>query len=184
MARKLKNKVWITIHAPEVFNNVVVGETVTRELNNVIGRTVWVNLGNLLGDVSKGKIKLLFKITDAKGNEAYTQIYKYELLAPFLARIIRRKTTKIDVIDDYVTKDNKKVRVKMVIVTDGRAKGDRPKQIRAIAKEKIKEFTLATSLDNLFLSAISGELQKIVNKEVKKVMPISAVEVWKIERKD
>ena len=74
-ARKVKDKWraknWYRVLAPTMFESVQIGETPSDDPEKLKGRMLDVTLQQLTGDFSKMHIKLIFKIDDIKGSDAF-----------------------------------------------------------------------------------------------------------------
>ncbi len=180
MAKKQVKKVWLNIVAPKVFNEVVVGETTTAEPENVIGRTLWVHYPQLSGDLTKHYIKVKLLITGVKGEQAHTKIYGYEITRPYLARFIRRRKSKIDLVKDVKLKDEK-IRMKWVVLTAYKANAAHRTEIRKKLEELVEKVIPNYSIEQLIVDIANKKVQKEFEKELRKVYPIAFIDVRKIE---
>ena len=182
MAKKQIKKVWISIKAPKIFKEVEVGEIPTYDPMGIVGRQLWVYYTQLSGDVTKHYIKIKLKINSVKGEEADTEISQYEITKPYLARAIRRRKSKIDFVKDIKCKD-KKIRIKWVILTSSKANASQRRDVRKKLDELIEKEIPKYDLDNLILEIANKKIQKQFETELRKVFPISFIEVRKIEVK-
>ncbi len=173
-------KSWIQIHAPKKWKEKVVGETLGTP-DSVKGRTLIVYYSDLSGDVTKYYIKLKLQITDVKGEHAYTSIKEYEIMRPHLARMIRRRISKVDVIKDLQTKDGKKVRMKLVAITPSKANTSQKTLLRKRIEEELEKIVPAYELEELIVEVANGKIQNELAKKVKSIYPIRYMEVRKIE---
>ncbi len=182
--KKVKSKTWYEVHAPEIFNKEnVVGHTLSSDPEKLLGRTLEIKLSQLVGDRGKSNQKLKLKIIEVKGADAYTEIVKYDLSRIYLARLIRRRTSKVEVITDLKTKDGKMARIKALAITRGRAAESQRKLIRKKLTEYLENFVKENTFDSLILATISNKIQKEVYKILKKIFPINVVEIRTIELK-
>ena len=55
---KAKKKTWVKIHAPKIFNEQIIGETLVADSSLTIGKPITVNLMNLTGDIKKQQINI------------------------------------------------------------------------------------------------------------------------------
>jgi small subunit ribosomal protein S3Ae len=182
MAKKQVKKIWLNIVAPKVFNETIVGETTTTEPEKVVGRTVWVYYPQLSGDLTKHYIKVRLLITEVKGEQAHTKIYGYEVTRPYLARFIRRRKSKIDVIKDVSTRDEK-IRMKWVVLTAYKANAAQRTAIRKKLEELIEKKIPEYSMEQLIVDIANKKLQKEFEKVLNKIYPIAFIDVRKIEVK-
>ena len=45
---KTKKKEWYVLHAPKIFNEIEIGETISDDSSTIIGRKIETNVSNLL----------------------------------------------------------------------------------------------------------------------------------------
>src|SRR3989338_6499429 len=109
-SKKAKQEYYIV--APEYFNSVNIGVTLAKDPKDLLGRTTVLNMRDLTGKLNLQGTRIKFYVTDVKGNKANTVVAEQEVSPAVLKRMTRRRRSKIEVIQDVVTKDSQKVRVK------------------------------------------------------------------------
>lgn len=176
--RKWKGKKWYRIHVPKWLGNVVVGETPASEPELVIGRTVEVSLFELTGDPVRYYLTLLFKINKVEGHEAYTVYHGHYCTRDFIARIVQKRTSRIDTNEVFEFKDGK-VRVKTITITEGRVHYRVKKSIRKSINAFLAEYVKDKKIEKFVQDMISGKLQQEILKVIKKVYPIRVFEFHK-----
>jgi len=178
---KWKAKSWYSIIAPDMFNRMTIGETLTDDPVKLAGRITEATVQDLTGDFSKMHIKLMLKAFDVRGNEIFTQFVGHDMTSDYIRRLTRRKRTRTDSVIEVVTKDNWKVHVKPMVITDRRIQSAKQTAIRAIMVRTVKEIGSRGTIGDLVRVMISGELSKEIAQACKKVQPISRVEIRKSE---
>ena len=178
---KWKAKSWYTILAPDMFNRMSIGETLTDDPAKLQGRITEATVQDLTGDFSKMHIKLLLKAHDVRGNEVFTQFVGHDMTSDYIRRLTRRKRTRTDAVIEVVTKDNWRVNVKPMVITDRRIQSAKQTAIRTIMNRTIKDVGSRGTIGDLVRVMISGELSKDVAQACKKVQPISRVEIRRSE---
>jgi len=178
---KWKSKSWYSILAPDMFNRMTIGETLTDDPAKLQGRITEATVQDLTGDFSKMHIKLMLKALDVRGNEVFTQFVGHDMTSDYIRRLTRRKRTRTDSVIEVITKDNWKVHVKPMVITDRRIQSAKQTAIRTIMQKTIKEIGARGTIGDLVRVMISGELSKEVAQACKKVQPISRVEIRKSE---
>ena len=111
--RKWKGKEWYTIYVPKWLGDIVVGETPAGSKEAVIGRTVEVSLFELTNDPIRYYLTLIFKINQVNGTNAYTIYHGHYCTRDFIARIVQKRTTRIDTNEVFQFKDGK-LRIKTI----------------------------------------------------------------------
>ncbi len=176
---KWKAKNWYTLFAPDMFNRQVVGETLTDDPTKLLGRITETTVQDLTGDFSKMHIKLLLKAHDVRGTEVFTQFVGHDMTSDYIRRLTRRKKTRTDSVIEVVTKDNWKVIVKPMVITDRRIQSAKQRAIRNLIEKTTKDIASKSMIGDLVRIIISGEMSKEIASACKKVHPISRVEIRK-----
>ena len=184
-ARKVKDKWkakgWYNLLAPEMFNRQVIGETPAEEPTKVMGRITEVTVQDLTGDFSKMHIKLMFKVSDIRGNDAHTQFVGHDMTSDYIRRLTRRKRTRTDTVVNATTKDGWTIRVKPMAITDRRIQGSKQRVIREIMAKVITSMAAKSTVGDVVRTVISGDMAKEVAAACKPIHPISRVEIRKSE---
>jgi small subunit ribosomal protein S3Ae len=184
-ARKVKDKwkakEWYNVHAPKMFNEMVIGETPAAEPALLIGRTVEATVQDLTGDFSKMHIKLKFKIVGADGHEAKTAFIGHDLTSDYVRRLTRRKKTKTDHVVDVVTFDHYFVRIKTMSIAERRIQSSQEEGMRQIIGVTLVQMAEKMTLSDIVKNVISGELAKDIAKACRVVIPIKRLEIRKTE---
>lgn len=178
---KWKGKVWYNLLAPEMFNRQLLGETIADEPSKLVGRVTEVTVQDLTGDFSKMHIKLSFRVNQVQGQDALTQFVGHDMTSDYIRRLTRRKRTRTDLAIDVVTKDNWRVRVKPMAITDRRIQSSKQRAIRAIMGNTIRTIATKQTISEFVKGIISGDLAKTIAVACKPIQPISRVEVRKSE---
>ena len=181
VGKKMRSKTWFTIVAPPYFKEKQLGLTPAADPKQVLGRVVEASAMDLTNDFSKYYIKFRFRVTSVEGERAYTSFYGLECLRDYISRLIRKRSTRIDAIQDLVTKDGVPIRVKSLAVTFKKVKSSVEKAIRdeikKIVEEEVKGSTLQQFLDRI----LNNSLKKKVMERVSEIYPLRHFEVRKID---
>lgn len=184
-SQKLRKKKWFSIISPEVFRSRPIGETTAEEITQIKGRNVKQNLMTLTGDMKKQNINVTLKITDVKGETAYTSVEKYEMVPASIKRFVRRGKDRLD--DSFVctTADGIKVRIKPIIITGNITKGSVKTKINKIVKTEIIKKVTKMKYDAFITDVLSKRFQKEILQLLKKLTSIRLVEIraFHIERR-
>jgi small subunit ribosomal protein S3Ae len=178
---KWKAKEWYNVHAPKMFNEIVIGETPAADPGLLIGRTAEVTVQDLTGDFSKMHIKLKFKIVEANGHEAKTAFIGHDLTSDYVRRLTRRKKTKTDHVVDVVTFDHFGLRIKTMSIAERRIQSSQEEGMRNIIEVTLKEMAEKMTLSDIVKAIISGELAKDLAKACRVVIPMKRLEIRKSE---
>ena len=181
MAKKLKGKEWYTLVAPKFFKEKIIGESPTGDPKNIMGRKIEVHLINLIEDLSKYYIKFYFKVNEIKNDKAYTEFSGLECMRDYISRLIRYGIARIDTVQDVTTKDNKKIRIKTIIITRKKIKKNVETTLKKFIQDEIKKEVESSTLDELIEKIINDHIKSFIFEKGKKIYPIRAFEIRKIE---
>jgi|GEM_PF-598519 len=170
--KKAKKKKWFPIIAPEAFQSKVIGEVLLEDASVLMHRTVKVNMMQLMGDMKKQNVNVMFKVNDVKDGKAYTQAVKFEVSAFSLKRLAKREKDKLS--DSFVVKtlDGRLVRLKSVMITNAMTNGavlaSLIKTCRAVCKELVNKI----NFEQLIIDLVVYKFQKEVRDSLHKVYPL------------
>ncbi|MCL1811107.1 MAG: 30S ribosomal protein S3ae [Methanomassiliicoccaceae archaeon] len=178
---KWKAKEWYNVHAPKMFNEVVIGETPAADPGLLVGRTAEVTVQDITGDLSKMHIKLKFKITGADGHEAKTVFIGHDLTSDYVRRLTRRKKTKTDHVVDVITFDHFLLRIKTMSIAERRIQSSQEEGMRQIIGVTLVQMAEKMTLSDIVKAVISGDLSKDLAKACRVVIPIKRLEIRRTE---
>ena len=178
---KWKSKVWYEVLAPPEFGEVAVGETPASDPGLLKGRTVEVPANNLTGRGRQSHVKLKLQIENVAGKTVKTKITELSLSRSYLRSIVRRMRSKVELVKDFTTKDEKKVRLKIVAITARKAHTSQEKLIRKKIKEKAEELVKGKELKDLLNDILNYSFQQAIRDDVQKTYPTANLEVRKVE---
>ncbi len=178
---KWKSKSWYRIVAPEIFDGVVIGETVASDPESLLGRVTEISLQDLAGDFSRTHIKAKFKINGIRGGECKTRFIGHEMTTDYVRRLTRRRRSKIEAVFTVRTKEGFKVKVKPLSITNQRINSSKKRSLRKKQREVVKEMANDSRLGEFAEKMLFGELSKMLANECKTVYPLKQIEIWKSE---
>ncbi|MBI3027169.1 hypothetical protein HYY70_03575 [Candidatus Woesearchaeota archaeon] len=174
---KLKKKQWYDIIAPKQFGNIVLGETLVSEPQEMLGKTLTHSLMNLTNDTKRQNVNIHFKVVEVEGDKGITRVIGYRIIPSTVKRFVRRNSEKMDLSFTCETSDNILVRVKMLVITKADVKGSIAAKMRnsivAILLKTIKK----AAYDELLNELISHKLQDGIRQALNKMYPLKVCEV-------
>ena len=181
MVKKTKAKQWIKILAPSMFGNREIGHTLSSEPEKIIGRRITVSAIDVLNDYNKYYLKLSFKIKEFKDNKAISEFDGFECTRDYIARMVVRRVRRIDSVVDVETKDHRRLRVKMIIVTRKKIKKVAEKEMRKMVNKIIVDQLGSDTFVNAVKKLISDKFKDQVQEKLRKIYPIRYFEFRKLE---
>jgi len=179
--KRQKKKKWFPIIAPEAFQSRVIGEVLLEDASVLMNRNVTVNMMQLMGDMKKQNVNVMFKVNDVKDGKAYTQAVKFEISPFSLKRLAKREKDKLS--DSFVVKtaDGKLVRIKTVMITNAMTNGavlaTLVKTCRAVCKEIVNKI----KFEQLIIDLVVYKFQKEVRDSLHKVYPLRNFDIKVLE---
>ncbi|MDO8627285.1 MAG: hypothetical protein Q7K42_02365, partial [Candidatus Diapherotrites archaeon] len=146
---KWKKKLWYEIYAPAIFDKKRLNETVAEKPELLMGRNLVESLYNITGNPKKAHLSVILKIDNVQGLKAYTKLAGLEVKKDYLRRFVRRNQSKIDCIQDVITKDNVKTRLISTVVCQKKIPTQKEKDIRAKVISVLGEIASKLAYDQL-----------------------------------
>ena|SRR3989344_6354696 len=174
-----KKKKWFTILASREFSQKPIGETPAEKPRGILGRVVKVNLFDLTSQRQKRHITVFFRASDVQGTNVSTILAGHEIHPSHLARVIRRRSSKMEVVQNVVSSDGKNIRVKTVVVSARKIEGKKRTAIRNAIADIVKKNCSGKPADQLIQELIFGLVSANVFKKAKEIAPVKRAEIVK-----
>ncbi len=177
ISTKRKKKNWYGLYAPESLNKAFLGESHVYNTDDLIGKTISLNLSMFTGDMKKQNIIASFRVKNIEENKGITELIGYKLSLSYLKRLVRRRRDKVD--DSFLakSKDDKIVRIKTVVMTNSRTYESANSAIRLSLRAKIRKTLKEMAFDEFVNGLINIRLQKEWKNSLSKIYPIKFLEV-------
>ena len=177
LARKQRDK-WkakriFSIRAPRnPWHYKKIGETIGENEQFIEGRIFQTTQQEFDGDFTKMHVKLNFRIVEVVNQDAITEFVGHAHQNDHIRRQIRRYRGKVDAVIDVVTNDGYLVRLKPLIVTEGRATSSMKKVMRRTVTEIITTFGSSCTYPALQKAILGSDIETSM---VKALNPIAKV---------
>ena len=180
IAVKKKKKSWLSIQAPEFMGHAILGESNVYEKEELVGKTLCLNLATITNDMKKQNINVTFKVIGVHEGKGQTQLVDYVLVPSYIKRLIRRKREKVE--DSFLakTKDGKVVRVKPIAITNSDTYNSIVTKIRLGMKAMIRNELKEKTYDEFVTDLMSMKIQKAMKEKLNKIYPLKYVDVRQI----
>jgi len=178
---KWKEKRWVTVMAPDSFNNVPVAYVPITSDKTAIGRVVEATLFDILkGDPSQHQYKLFFQIDKVTEEKATTVFKRYEYAKEFLRSLIRRGSSRINFVIDSKTKDGYVFRIKILTLSHRELNTSRKRALRLEAKKQIERIVPQMTIDEFVQAACYGKINSDIMATTKKIIRVRHVGLEKV----
>ena len=179
---KWKEKRWVTVLAPDSFNNIPVAYVPITSDKTAVGRVVEVTLFDILkGDPSQHQYKLFFQISKVTEEKATTVFKRYEYAKEFLRSLIRRGSSRINFIIDTKTKDGYLFRIKILTLSHRELNTSRKHALRLEAKKQIEKIVPQMTIDEFVQAACYGKINSDIMAATKKIIRVRHVGLEKVK---
>lgn len=177
---KWKEKSWYEVTAASYIVDKSLGETPASEPEKLINRVIEMARLGVAEDIYYDiNLKIRFRITSVEGNICRTEFDGHEIAKEQIRSQIRRNRSKVEAIQNVVTKDRARLRVSSIVITPIRCGASTQKVIRKAIEELVKTTARAQTFvefaQNMINGTIAGEMKKIVGK----IYPIVMVDIRK-----
>ena len=174
---KWKEKKWVSVSAPDSFNNVHIADIPITDEEKAKGRVIEVTLFDILkGDPSQYQYKLYFQI-----DKATTIFKRYEYAKEFLRSLVRRGSSKINFIIDAKTKDGYVFRIKVIALSHRELNSSRQHALRLIAKEIIEKSVPNMTIDEFVQASCYNKINSDIMAATKKIIHLRHVGLEKVK---
>ena len=179
---KWKEKKWVTVLAPDAFNNIPIAYIPVTSDETAKGRVLEVTLFEILkGDPSQHQYKLFFQVDKVNQEKATTIFKRYEYAKEFLRSLIRRGSSKINFILDAETQDGYIFRIKILALSHRELNTSRKHALRLIAKDVIEKTVRNMTLDQFVQASCYGKINSDIMAASKKIIHLRHVGLEKVK---
>ena len=179
---KWREKRWVTVNAPDSFNNVPIAYVPITDDDNASGRVIEITLFDILkGDPSQHQYKLYFQLHKVEGEIATTIFKRFEYSKEFLRSLVRRGSSKINFIIDIKTKDGYVFRVKVIALTHRPLNTSRKHALRIIARDVINKTVPEMTIDQFVQATCYSKINSDIMAAFKRVIKVRHVGLEKVK---
>ena len=177
---KWKEKSWYEVNAANYIVEKSLGETPASDPEKLYGRVIEMARLGVAEDIFYDiNLKIRFRITGVEGNVCRTEFDGHEIAKEQVRSQIRRNRSKIEAIQNVVTKDRARLRVSSIVITPMRCGTSTQKIVRKaifdLLRTKAREQTFMEFSKNM----VNGEIASDLKTEVTKIFPNVLVDVRK-----
>ncbi len=179
---KWREKKWVTVLAPDSFNNIPIAYVPITTDETAKGRVIEVTLFDILkGDTSQHQYKIYFQIDKVEGDKATTIFKRYEYSKEFLRSLVRRGSSKINFLAEVKTKDGYIFRIKVIALTHRPLNTSRKHALRLIAKDVMDKTIPSMTIDQFVQATCYGKINSDILAAAKKVIRMRHLGLEKVK---
>jgi small subunit ribosomal protein S3Ae len=164
-----------------MFGETHIADTPAMDPKSVAGRAIEVGVPEVTGNDSKYYMKLRFKIDNVSDRNAHTSFAGLFSLRDYIARMTRKRSSKIRVISNIKTKDNWSLRMSVVAILLNKTDVNVQKKVREHIVNFLNTNSSKSDIETLIKSAVNGFIQKNIKTSSSKLYPVRFTEIEKIE---
>lgn len=147
--------------------------------SNLVGRVVDATLYDLTDDFAHQYMKMYFQVFNVEGKTARTVFKGHEYSRDYLRSLVRRRTTRVDLVLNIATKDRYQLRLAVSAFTLARIRTTQEKTIRVMMKEIVEEKAGVLTFDQFVQEVVLGKIASDIYNDAKKVAPLRHVGIRK-----
>lgn len=179
---KWRDKTWLVVEAPPSFGSTHVGYIPVTDVSKAAGRVVETTLYDIVKqDPQQYVYKLYFQVTEVQDGVAKSILKAYEYSREYLRSLVRRGSSTVNFIKDYVTKDGVTVRVYVTAFTQKKINSSRKHAIRMLADKVLVEKTTALTYDQFAQEAVLSKIGSDIYNEARKIAALRHVGISKFK---
>ncbi|MCK5107283.1 MAG: hypothetical protein KAQ83_01010 [Nanoarchaeota archaeon] len=184
-AVKIKKKHWFEVIAPNIFGEVVLGETYVTESDKMMGKPLTLNLRGFSSKSGRNNVSIGFEVKEVIENKARCTMNAYNLLPASVKRLASRGKEKISESFLIRTKDGQIARIKIILVTLNKASNSTLTAIRNTLRQFIANKLAKLDYEELIELTIENKVQTQIKKTLSKVYPLrmAAIKSISIEKR-
>ncbi len=178
--KKKSKKAWVSVYAPDIFNKAFLGESYVYGKEELIGKTLNLNLSTFTNDMKKQNMNVFFKISGVHEGKGQAEVIGLILSQAYIKRLVRRGKNKIE--DSFLAKtnDQKTVRIKPIMITNAKAHQSVVSRLRLEAKAHIKRMLKNHTVESFIKELTDLKIQKEIRDKLQKIYPLKYFDVRQV----
>ncbi len=163
------------------FNQVDLPRVLAQSNEAVLNRRITVSLSDLTGDIRQIQVFLKFRIVGVEGGIAKTRFDQLELAREYVRGMVRRGTTKTEVITDVETRDGARLRVFTIVISKGKVHRSKRTAVRKAGNRILIEKATNSSFDEFVQEIVLGKASAEIFSAARKIVSVNALEIRKVK---
>src|SRR5215831_18221618 len=170
---KWRDKKWIVVKSPSAFGGGFLNYIPITATENAQGRVIENTMFDILKqDPTQHQIKVFVQIDKITEGNATTIFKGHEYAKEFLRSLIRRGSSMITHVHDYVTIDGYSFRVIVIALSQRRLNSSQKHEIRKITHKTLQDKIAKLPVDEFVQEATMGKMGADLLAVAKKIAPL------------
>ena len=179
-----KVKQWFALIAPKLFNEVEVAQVPAQDAVHLLNRIVEMPLKDITKDLAHLYINVKLRVEEIKGKNAYTKFIGHAIAREYLQALGRKGRSMLYIIFSVTSSDGVVFKVKLLVVTNGKASAGQRTALRKKAVEFLSQKISNQEFGKFIQEVLYGKASSELHNVLKKIYPIKRVEIYKSELKE
>jgi small subunit ribosomal protein S3Ae len=177
---KWRDKQWVIINSPSAFGGGALNYVPITDHNGAKGRVLENTMFDILKqDPTQHQTKVFVKVENIAEGSATTVFKGHEYAKEFLRSLIRRGSSMISFIHDYMTADGYTFRVEVIAFTQRRLNSSKKHQIRMVAHGLLTANIPKLTVDQFVQEVTLGKMGADLLAEAKKIASLRHIGIKK-----
>ena len=181
---KIKKKIWCKIVAPKSFGSKEIGESYVTKAEDTLNRNMTISLRELTCSMRDQNVKVKLLLSELDGQQIKTKTVGYGVVANFVKKLVRKRTSRLDDVYILRTKDGQAVQLKTLIVTYNRINRSMGLVLRSKLKAMITEELVKGNFDEFVSKVVGIKIQSAAKRAINKMYPVKEVLIRGMELVD
>lgn len=172
MPQQSDQKQWFPVLAPAYLDGQTLGDVRAKRPSDIQGRTINLNLSNVLGDKRKQNTEVTFEVVTTDSGKGHTETKRVGMTEQAVNRVVRRGRSRVDASFPLESRDGKTIRVKPFIITMTRVSNSVETALRHRAESILDDFLQDNDAASFFEAVINNTLQRQLKNELSEITPV------------
>jgi small subunit ribosomal protein S3Ae len=177
---KWRDKQWVVVNSPPAFGSGPLNYVPITATETTKGRVIENTMYDILRqDPTQHQTKVFVQIDSVHEGTANTIFKGHEYAKEFLRSLVRRGSSMISLIHDYITSDGYTFRVVMIAFSQKRINSSKRHEIRLLAHRLLAQKIPQLTIDQFVQEATMGKMGADLLSETKKVASLRHIGIRK-----
>jgi small subunit ribosomal protein S3Ae len=177
---KWRDKQWVIVNSPTAFGGNPLSYVPITDVDNSKGRVIENTMYDILKqDPTQHQTKIFVQINNIRDGNADTIFKGHEYAKEFLRSLVRRGSSMINYVHDFMTIDGYTFRVSIIAFSQRRLNSSKKHEIRMIAHNMLSDKIPKLTVDQFVQEATMGKMGADLLAEAKKIASLRHIGIKK-----